>query len=424
MQISWAIIYVYIAALFSLNIFSNISIAISPEDDTYYEDDIESIETDGLTQISGWSPSVPPGYTVYFTNASVCHHSVTDYYGIAAIFRFTSSTSTYYTIYYLLINGYSTSPYYGNLVWARTVSTSDTIDSVDCTYDNDNNVYVAWSSPPNPAQWARFTPSLTYGPYSIPETCGDLYSNSYMPELAWKQGDILVAAYKGYPNSCVLCFQSFNTLSGAALTFSDFWGGGGHPESWDVDYNDTDKFVVVFKYVYDGQDVDYGRLLLNDNGVLIENSWLPFESFLPAEESPDFAKLVYSNNDNNTYNRMILLTSNTSYWISNSGSLAGSEDSYNAYPSTYLAACEYWGEMTRIAHSFTDPELNNIKYKYEKHRHWYRTATDPMEVFNINSGYLPKACSSSNTYYDRELLLVSKSFLFSSYVYWNIEEEL
>lgn len=114
------------------------------------------------------------------------------------------------------------------------------------------------------------------------------------------------------------------------------------------------------------------------------------------------------------------MTDRKTYWLTVDGALAGSHSGYTPAPTTATAACEYWGPRYRISHSFTDPGGGADA---TIHRHWNRTATAPFEVYSLNDGYLPAACSSSDTDTDREVVLVSRSSTSPRPVFWNLEPE-
>ena len=373
-----------------------------------------------------WSPFASPGWTPEFRLAATCHHVSDDYYGIAAVFRLVSGPLYKDVLYYLVVDGLSSWPDYGNLVAVRTLDASGgTIDSVDCAADSNLSVFVSWSrNSGSNASWVRLTSGSVYGPYAITY---DVCDERFRPRIAWNPAGRVTIAFTGAYEidfSCSICLQTFSGMSGTPYSADAHWMWGDNtPYFWDIEWNGTSRFVMTATARLDGGGFLIGTKTADTHGYFVDPTEraVTFQSWPNGDDNwPRGQHLVFSPTSRNTYQRTVLVTDRKTYWLTTDGGLAGSYSGYTSDPTTATTGCEYWGPRYRISHSFTDPGGGADT---TIHRHWNRTATAPFEVYSLNDAYLPAACSSSDTDTDREVVLVSRSSTSPRPVFWNLEPE-
>jgi hypothetical protein len=319
------------------------------------------------------------------------------------------------------VDGLSTWGSYGELVATRSLDSGGSINAVDCATDDDESVFVTWSHPNASARWARLAAGSVYGPYTVNETCEEDPSNR--PRIAWNPAGRVTVMYHGYPATCSVCFETFNAYTGAEYSSDSYWAGDANtPQYWDLEWNGDEDFVAVFQTNWDGGQYSIESILVDTDGDAIVGSGDTIDGWPPlSTDVPVGIDVVYSPNSSNTYSRLITITDRETYWINQDGTGAGSWTGYAASPTAYVDGCEYWGPTSyRIAHSYTNRVDGTVG---TVHRHWYRTQYAPLLVYNLNTGYRPSACSSSDTYTDREVFLVSNYPTAPNPVYWNIEAE-
>lgn len=410
-------------------------------------------------ELSAWSPDED---WATFKMATVCHDQERDTYGIAAVFE----VFDYYLggyqdyVYYLQVEGDSSSPDYGQVLDEQAIAVASRIDNIDCATDDLNNVFVVYDREDQDAEWVRIDGMTLWGPYSVDLTLCNPYSHK--PRIAFGGDNRVIVATEGWhydcdcPDgsddcalceenpglewaSCEVCAQQYNAYTGQEIYGTEImvWPtvGSTHTD-YDVEWGD-EAFILAAPYTPDG---------LPDHPIVA--TWFidlvsrpgsipqPPETILqdvgdePEPGYPERVKLVRSNNDNNEAQAMFMRTDGGSYWLDGAGQLI---DAPLADPiDPQMGVCEYWGSDPAVAHVFSKDLRSEyigsfptgyFHLYYETTRHHYGPPVDyPYESFNVHRDYVPEACDGADTYDDPEVALVSRSVGTDAYVYWMLLE--
>jgi hypothetical protein len=402
------------------------------------------IDMGGLTPIRSWPPDSYP-YFYRFKYAAVCHDIFNDVYGIAAVFQKKSGSTYWDNLYYLRIDGNSTHPKYGQVLTNTFIATSTRIDNVDCTTSTSGStIFITYDMYNSDARWVRFVGSTMSEQYTI---VGVDYCDEYeayvtrKPRIAFSNtsySTIMIAFY-AYDfsvdgSSCEICTHTYSAYTGEFIHEEMFWPDtSNQPVTWDVEWNGDSKFILAYF-----NPPDYTAPYILRSARLTGNGYLDhvyeIENFMGPGDHPQWPsemKLAYTNGNLNSTHRFILQTAEgATWWLEQWGEEIDDTHSpryyYGGKYGDHFAVCEYWGSTAnRIAHTFgynfsmLPPVMNT------RHMHWDQAYIEasPHEVFSLNDGYYPAACSAGDTLTDTELMLVSSAAGGSKYVYWNMESQ-
>lgn len=385
---------------------------------------------DYLTPLYSWAP---PG-TVQLKDAAVCHHIYGDWYGIAASYHVHGEHYDQDELWYVVVDGLSTWPSYGQFVTSARIDTFKEIRAVDCATDGTSS-YVTWDRFYDYGSYyyyhkARLTRVQLDGygnpswptPVEVGAHCGGgvppVPETNYAgtPRVAWEPGGRLLVAFttrrpNGDATGCVLCVEAFNASTLAYVAANSLWGDLSQYPSFDVEWNGLSRFVVFHLFKADGSPTgDFMTALFDRDAVLYGPAQLIDTGFMPQK-----TVLIFSNNSRNTYSRLLAFTKKKTYWIYQSGGKRGEYSS--GTDRWYFGACEYWGPNARSGHSYTSWGTG-----YTYHQHWPTIPGGPLDTYHV-SAYLPLTCSSADTFTDPEVIVISWTGLDPSRVYWNLEVE-
>jgi len=374
----------------------------------------------GLTSLRSFTPTGAED----FKTAATCHYRSGDWYAVLAVFEMDDGDDE---LWWLKVDGLSSSSDYGRVVSTRRITTEEEIHSVNCADDGNRTVYFTWDRSDSPtdhlnARWASITNSgIMRGPYTIPK-CRDwpgyLTLQSWAPDIAFND-DTVALSYAGR-FSCSFCWSTW-TSNGDYIGGDAAWGGDGHAEETAIEWNGRDAFMLGVIYPRDGGGTTVFTHLVYPDGSS-KFDLLEAVDHGPLDWTVSDLELVYTPNSRNTYRRMLVDTSLGTVWVSrNSGAAIGDR----VTPSVVRrVSCEYWGPRRRIANSFGSPPRFGLT---PHHLHQQSRSGDPREVYDLDDyDYTwPAACSSSDTFTDPEVLLVRGSMLmpWNRGVYVSIEPE-
>jgi hypothetical protein len=408
------------------------------EESSDHEEMDDGSGIDGLTAINSWYP----GRSTSFKFSAVCHDIPNDIYGIAAVFHLSNNTDS---LYYIKVEGDSTSLDYGKKLSSTLLVNASQIDSVDCTSDDGSNIFIAYDRKNYNASWLRINGSTVYGPYSvyhdIPGRCSDFGKLSHIPRIAYNKNQyIVLVAYEGYDYSidkegCEVYTQAYHISGGRIHSDFFWWGEGMLHEGYDVEWNGSDMFILGVIFAEHAPPMMFASALFNYAGwyshyEMIANWGDPITD-------PGFAwlKMTYTDGNKNIKDLLVVQTdAGSTYWIRTDGTKYSPGDNprydYGGIFDHY-AVCEYWGSLNRIAHTFNgmiffNPGPPPVIGWYTRHMHWDQKPNDPLEIQNLNNNYYPDSCNAdaSSSLDDPEVLLVSTKAPDADYkVYWNMETQ-
>jgi hypothetical protein len=402
---------------------------------------------DGLTSMRSWHPPD----SIYFKMSATCPSPQGDYYGIYAVF---TNEEEIDELWFLVVDGLSSWQDYGHIVGTAQIPTGGTtvIDHVDCTHD-DYWVYGVFDRENDTerlnAQWVRALPTtsppLVQGPYTVPDcgACGPPFDNSpFQTSIAYSEYDGGVLAIPSRSVcTCGLCgalFRPNGTLIGSG-DLGGIWGGS----VWatDVEWNNAGQFVIGFVYRNDWFPSEEGPPSIQT--ILMEPD-APITAVNPCPGSDtgtcvlyqggfydsleNDIDIVYSPNDYNIYDRMIVQTNRWTVWIEQEGQLVNSGSnplSVGPWADANRASCEIWStsysHRYRIGHTYG----SKTTQLYTVHNQWRSYPYSASEVYSLNTYYRPDSCASSDGYQDAEIVLVSRSLLYlygqEESLFFNIE---
>lgn len=387
------------------------------------------------TPLQFWTPSAAS----VLKTATSCHDLANDVYGVAAVFQSPSYFGgTYDAVYYLRIDGDSTSPTYGQLLSSTWLDGYSRIDHVDCA-NNGNDVFVAYDRYYADAAWMKVNGTTKTGPFVITpaSACGAGYTHK--PRIAhgpsWG-GRLMIAFdsfhYETTPETagCEVCTQQYTT-SGSLVsnTANYFWPDGMLHDDYDVVWNGS-RFLFALGWRPDnGGNYLSTQTFASSGGPQTENLIASF----PSGSNPAYPtqiKLVHSYNTGNYSYRSLLHTNTGTWWLNSpGGGVSGAAQATNS--GTGFAACDYWGPYAATANIFS-PRLSfeyvggfpngyfiTTRYTERAHARTYSSAL--WDLTSLNTTYYPVACSTAATYTDPEVLLVSRNTSDSNKVFWNIQ---
>jgi hypothetical protein len=379
----------------------------------------------------GWAP--PNSYK--FRHAAACQRYAHDDYVIAAVFWVLDPPYYWDVLYYIRIDGNSSSPTYGDVMHVTAIDTSLRIDNVDCADDNNQSVFIAYDKYYQNARWVKFVGDNMAGNYELSNACEVEYN--HQPRIAYANSRVVVM-YEGFyfpdeSRSCGVCWSAYSTY-GFLVHSDSWWPGGSFHREYDLAWGPESRYVVGLKYLNESQpnSCRYGTFTMNRNGVPdtdpivlvnIYSGYCP-GSNLDDPSIPSGLLMEYSPNDWNYCENFILLNDREVYWLNTGGY---SEGMYAGFGGPYqeYALCEYWGNYYGIAHSYT--EYDDGISQATTHRHWAYIPWYPLWTYSTNNGYFPEACSARRSHVgDTEVFLVSRmENTGGDYpaVYWNFEPQ-
>jgi hypothetical protein len=338
-------------------------------------------------------------------------------------------------IYYIRIDGDSSSPTYGDVMHVTAIDTSVRIDSVDCADDNNETVFIAYDKYQQQARWVKFSGDVMTGDYELSSACEVDYN--HRPRIDYANLRVVVM-YEGYyypdeSRSCGICWTSY-TKNGYFIYTDSWWPAGSFHREYDLAWGPENRYVVGFKYhnESDQNECHYGTFTMNRNGlpdtdpIVLSNIYSDYCPMgdLDYPPLPRGCILEYSANSWNVYEHFILQTDRQVYWLNTYGYTEGMYDGFGG-PYDHYPLCEYWGNYYGIAHLYT--EYNDPMLKSTTHMHWAYIPWYPLWTYGTNNGYFPEACSARRSHTsDTEVLLVSrKENTGGDYpsVYWNFEPQ-
>lgn len=424
-----------------------------------------------LTPMRSWTPSP---FAEQFKRAVVCHDNTRDVYGITAVFRvrapnpfpwrwmpgdamvgkspayvhYSRATRHSYSrhsihdeLFYLLVDGDSSSPTYGEITKFLYIESVPSIDNIDCAHDGDQNIFVAFDRKNANARWYRIDGDAVHGPYAITGCT----PHSHRPRISFARAPdaALIAAFDGYYyqglgnspapfESCEVCVQAFNAYTGTTKGGGFIWPENMTHEGYDIEWNGSDRFVLALSMWI---DAGAGPLLVtysfDNNGASFEPSVAGMGELIQdfrAEPNPGYpskVRLVFSDDVQSNPDKMLFLQTSerSSYWLTQDGRHHGDPFFKPHSFSPAFATCEYRGARNFLAHTFTgdfSPLFLNPSTPRTLHMHWSPAPDWPNDLYAAAYGHFPEACSSSGTRDDAEILLVSSPPTGGPAVYWQI----
>ena len=370
-----------------------------------------TLAVDAQTSLRSWAPA---GAVQFKTSAS-CHTPNMDYYGVFAVFEMDDGTDQ---LWNLVVDGYSPAMEYGELVDAFMLASAASINHVDC--DNDEYWwYVVWDRSSSTerlhARWARTSHAgVTQGPYTLPD-CGASFppfdASPFLTAIAYHEGQVAISSRS--TGTCGICADLYHTDGRPYrhTSYQEIWGGS--PTFTDIQWNGDNAFLIgiVYQPDDDSDPPDILTVLLDPDGTVHS----PCGLACTVDESqvrgiPQTLELVYSPNDHNYNNYLVIQTDQNTIWVNQSGQLVPSmyNPSYvGSWPDTVRASCEAWGSVWpdryRIAHTYA------AVARRTRHHHWSFVPARALETYFLNRSRSPDSCASSDGYRDAEVLLVSRS---------------
>jgi hypothetical protein len=368
-------------------------------------------EVDAQTPLRSWAPAG----AVRFKTSVSCHTPNMDYYGVFAVFEMADGTDQ---LWNLVVDGLAPAMHYGELVDAFMLASAASIDHVDC--DNDEYWwYVVWdrsnSTERLNARWARTSHArVIQGPYTLPD-CGSDFppfdSSPFLTAIARHDGQVAISSRA--TGTCGICADLYRTNGDLSqhISYQQLWGGS--PTSTDIQWNGDNSFLigVVYQADDDNDPPDVLTVLLDPDGTMHSPCGVTCtvdES--PVRSIPQTLELVYSPNDYNYNDYLVIQTDQNTIWVDQSAQLVPSM--YNPtyvglWPDRFRASCEAWGEIWpdrhRIAHTYAGVGRST------RHHHWSFVPARALETYSLNRFRRPDSCASSDGYRDAEVLLVSRS---------------
>jgi hypothetical protein len=407
-------------------------------------DEVESgieMETDGLTPLTYWAPTD----STKFKYAAVCHDLVNDIYGIAAVFERNISGNIRDSVYFLRVEGDSADPNYGKMLAYTRLETAYRIDSVDCTQNDSDSIYVAYDRKLLNARWWKITGYSLFGPYEISQGSSTpaCYPYTHRPRIAF--GDPshpnVHIVYEPYIFStpehpgCEVCAQTFTDSGSSINDDCTFWGDNMTHTIYDVEWNGSNLFVVVLPYHVDAATSYLDYIQYDYDGDHMAEGHI--QSFIdePSPPFPGVVKIVNTYYHYNQYHYFIVQTDKAStYWLGYNGQRMivahNPRYDYGGSNGDKFAVCEYWGlTPNRIAHTYKNhsvvfprPAYNTVHWQWDR----VPSLNDPHETYYINDGFYPEACNAADTIddYDEVLLVSRKNVSPPDYrIFWNIEPQ-
>ncbi len=381
-----------------------------------------------------------------------------DWFGIASVFTVSTPEGNEDQVWYFIVDGLEASPWFGTLVGdPLLLGTHPIIRTVDCTNDSYDRVYVAWDRQTS-TPWERMPAkidrlSVAYDPVEgdydpvhhiswpsaidVGATCLAPYPPersvfAYRPRVAWSpsygsEGSLLVATNEwstetGGPSGSGFCYLALYASNGDQISyFGMVPEPGSYATAWDVEWSEVDNFVLLYRWAVDWTvDHMYGTAIVQPGGGPPVATNIYFDD-PPDGNKPQGSVLVLSPNSSNPERRLMGFTDRKAYWIRTNGTRYGSLTGYDPSP-RMPAACEYWGSLARIAHSFT-PVTAPVR---TMHRHWRLSPLfSPSESLSVNKTLYPVACATSDSEADPHPNVAVVSYNSTDYlkVYWNLFDD-